>query len=491
MKQDLKKTPFSIVPGTNTIDVFGYAGYTLETAIADLIDNSLSAQAKNVWIYVDYLSDDKCICITDDGNGMSLEELKNAAVFGYKSIHELRKADDLGRYSFGLKTATRSFCDAIIVSSKKKGELPHSIQIDYKHISDSNTWEAFEIDEACPSEEKLGGHGTCVTCTKLKIFGPEEDEDEIFTKLERIEKKLSHIFGKFILEKGLNIYIQTPNSLTIPLRIEGWNPFDVPENKTTKIIFQEEKPFKKSTLSIKTYLLPSSSSLSQDDQEYMKGFGLLDQEGFYVYRGGRLIQEGGWLDLPGMSLDEKAKYARIEVEITNQLDNEFNIDFTKSQLTIPSELTKYFASIAKKARYEAAKNLNYMKNPHSKPSVKTKEETVWLVKKGEGGTYLSINQNHPLIAELCSGMSKRQKQKLFSLLMKSVPVKMIQCQETLTECYSKDEINALINDLYTELVNEGKTLPEIKTYMANVEPFKSHIDDLMDFFIKLEGEHHD
>lgn len=53
-------------------------GYTFKTALADIVDNSISASAKNVWIDVPVNDNDLYITILDDGNGMSRGDLFNA-----------------------------------------------------------------------------------------------------------------------------------------------------------------------------------------------------------------------------------------------------------------------------------------------------------------------------------------------------------------------------------------------------------------------------
>ena len=50
-------------------------GYTLQTAIADIIDNSISANAVNVDIYFNSSTPDY-LAIIDDGDGMTADEVK-------------------------------------------------------------------------------------------------------------------------------------------------------------------------------------------------------------------------------------------------------------------------------------------------------------------------------------------------------------------------------------------------------------------------------
>ena len=92
--------------------------------------------------------------------------MKNAAVIGYKDISEKREEDDLGRYSTGLKSATRSFCDDVVISSKPYDSRCNSIEIDYFHITESKKWEAFILNDF-ELEKEIGNHGTLVCCRNL------------------------------------------------------------------------------------------------------------------------------------------------------------------------------------------------------------------------------------------------------------------------------------------------------------------------------------
>lgn len=60
-------------------------GYSLETAIADLIDNSISAGASNIEIICDVASILPTLIILDNGRGMTEEELLIAMRHGTDS----------------------------------------------------------------------------------------------------------------------------------------------------------------------------------------------------------------------------------------------------------------------------------------------------------------------------------------------------------------------------------------------------------------------
>lgn len=102
---------FSISPGTNIMDVLGHSGYSFNFAIADLIDNCLAARASKIKLFFDIKDSCPYLYILDNGIGMSLSKIKEAAVIGFEEISKQRSNDDLGRFSTGLKSAAKSFCE--------------------------------------------------------------------------------------------------------------------------------------------------------------------------------------------------------------------------------------------------------------------------------------------------------------------------------------------------------------------------------------------
>jgi hypothetical protein len=101
-------------------------GYSTATAIADIVDNSISAGARNVWITFTYGGSASIISILDDGHGMSAEELLRAMTLGGISPLLQRSATDLGRFGLGLKTASFSQCRCLTVASRRSGHVSTS-----------------------------------------------------------------------------------------------------------------------------------------------------------------------------------------------------------------------------------------------------------------------------------------------------------------------------------------------------------------------------
>src|SRR5688572_25945599 len=157
-------------------------GYELPSAIADLIDNSIFAQAKNIWIDFAWHGADSAICVTDDGNGMSEEELVNAMRPGSRNPLESRDPKDLGRYGLGLKTASFSQCRRLVVRSKTSGRPPATRCWDLDFVAHKNKWLLLR-DAGRDAERHLGrltalGHGTAVLWERMDRIAKEQDVDD-------------------------------------------------------------------------------------------------------------------------------------------------------------------------------------------------------------------------------------------------------------------------------------------------------------------------
>ena len=120
-------------------------GYSFETAIADLIDNSISAKATRIDI-LSIPKEEPYIIIFDNGNGMNKVELEEAMRLGSKNPNEVREENDLGRFGLGLKSASLSQCRNLTVVSKKDGKLSaFSWNLDY--VIERNSWSILEYSE--------------------------------------------------------------------------------------------------------------------------------------------------------------------------------------------------------------------------------------------------------------------------------------------------------------------------------------------------------
>ena len=98
-------------------------GYTFESAIADVVDNSVAVKANLIEIKFPIDPADCYVAICDNGAGMSREKLIEAMRYGSQVEGEERSEDDLGRFGLGLKSASLSQCRRLTVASKQNGEI--------------------------------------------------------------------------------------------------------------------------------------------------------------------------------------------------------------------------------------------------------------------------------------------------------------------------------------------------------------------------------
>ena len=324
-----------IPPANALINGIRAIGYNFSTSVADIIDNSISAKAKNIDIFFDPLSDVPYFCVLDDGIGMNESELNNAMIFGSdrsnKDVDEL----DLGRFGLGLKSASLSQCRELIVVSKKHNEI-NAMSYDLDVIEKSNDWnlliyEQNEIDKL-PRIDELYNYdsGTMVIWRKFdKIEDTAKNFDETFRAIVSDAKKhLELVFHRFYDEISIRFNYD---------RIGRVDPFltcSIPrtqKGRTDAIHMDNE------TILVTPYILPYQNSLTVDEKKMLGSpKSIYDDQGFYIYRNKRLIIWGSWLRMSVRN--ELTKLARIQVDIPSSLDNQWSMDVKKSTAKIPDKI---------------------------------------------------------------------------------------------------------------------------------------------------------
>ena len=211
-------------------------GYTFESAIADIIDNSISAHAKNITMSFPTEASNCFVSIMDDGFGLTEDELFNAMRYGSTACEEARNDDDLGRFGLGLKAASLSQCRILSVVSKKNGKAS-AFQWNYNHILKSGEWDlivlSIEEQKALPTydvfEQQM--NGTLVVWQDFDVID-KATNGQIYTTLcaykETVSDYVSLIFHRFLNSHALNIRLNQ-------LDIEGLDPFlDSKKEKVTR-----------------------------------------------------------------------------------------------------------------------------------------------------------------------------------------------------------------------------------------------------------------
>ena len=140
------------IPSADTlIEGLRSIGYSFQTAVADVIDNSIAAYATEVRIFYSALSDDSYFEICDNGKGMAYDEFNNALAFGTKKQRLFNDKNDLGRFGLGLKTASLSQCKRLTVITKQNGSY-FGAYWDVDDIIETNSWQITFLDDKAIKE---------------------------------------------------------------------------------------------------------------------------------------------------------------------------------------------------------------------------------------------------------------------------------------------------------------------------------------------------
>ncbi|RAK59464.1 hypothetical protein DJ021_06420 [Phenylobacterium hankyongense] len=304
---------------------FSRIGYDLAEALADLIDNSIDAEASLVEITF-FRNTERLTAVTiaDDGRGMSASALKTAMQFATSVRH---KPTDLGTFGLGMKSASFSQCHSLTVVSRQAGKVAacrwtdEAIKADWRCelLDPKEAEKAFA--GAFSSKGETRKHGTVVVWDRLDRLGAAEGElDEFLAKtMSQLEIKLGLVFHRFIARSGLKILLRAKSEqsdFALPHVVKPLDPFAYPA------------PGKAGYPKTFTTNLPGAGQIKLEGHIWPPGAAspefLLGRrratphQGFYFYRNNRLIQAGGWNDFLKDTNDPELALARIAVDLPSE-----------------------------------------------------------------------------------------------------------------------------------------------------------------------------
>lgn len=331
-------------------------GYTMPSAVSDILDNSITAESKKIEIHSLPGLEQPNLSILDDGIGMSPEELLNNMKIGCKDPSDDRLRGDLGRFGSGMKTASFSQARKLTVISRKKGQSICAAIWDIDRIEEANSWclELLDEDEIknhplCLLTDDIQ-HGTQVIWEKLACLSKNNhslDSDSILAaNLAELNSYISLHFHKFMVGKNKCDFIINGRSLS-PI-----DPF-----LTRSPGYQEGRSeklrCKGGYIEINTHVLPHFKRIEPKALDNLGGAsGIVQNQGLYIYREGRLINAGGWLGLAKSS--QLGALARVEVNVPSSLDHEWSTDVKKASLQLPprikQELKKFLSDPIKRSK---------------------------------------------------------------------------------------------------------------------------------------------
>jgi hypothetical protein len=318
-------------------------GYDFSQAVADIVDNSVEAKATRICIDIEFDGDDSWVRIADNGTGMKPDVLREAMRYGSDRDYD---EEDLGKFGLGLKTASMSQCQRLSVASRWNEDRADITAYcwDLEHIQRTNRWEILPIERHGlgpairePLKESIG---TVVLWERLdRVLGYKHPYGEFARKrlsqmCRDLELHLGMVFHRFLGDERRRLHILI-NGNPIP----AWDPFCIDEPNTkrlTHIVIPVEHEGVSGKVLIEPFILPHQTEFRSPDafRTASGPAGWNQQQGFYFYRAGRMIQSGGWSNL--RAPDEHTKLARIAVRFGPSLDDAFKINVAKMRVQLPS-----------------------------------------------------------------------------------------------------------------------------------------------------------
>ena len=476
------QTTSAIPEASSMIETFRAIGYNIETAIADIIDNSISANSKNIWINFEWKGSKTWLSIKDDGTGMNDAELIQAMRPGSKNPLQERNQKDLGRFGLGLKTASFSQARRLTVISKKADYKSVFWTWDLDFVNKTGNWDLIKYlpDENLETEISKLTTGTIVLWNDIdrvvKDFNQDDSKAEFkFNQtMEQVKKHLAMVFHKFIEQGKINIYFQDK-------KVNAWNPFLSNEKATQE--FPPEK-IQNGKVKIEGFVLPHKSKISEETYKNAEGVkGWNEQQGFYIYRNERLLLAGDWLGL--FRKEEHYKLARIQIELPNTLDESWQIDIKKSIARPPLVFREQIRAYALKVRQQAVEVYRH-KGKSVKQIAGQKFVPLWVDHKRGDKWFYKINRENPILTKI-KEQAKKDSDKAIEMLLRfieeTIPSKSIYIKEseqpelqgTPFEDTNHEIIRTTMQAMYSSLIKQGKTDEEAKAIISNIEPFNNFI----------------
>ena len=387
-------------------------GYNFSTAVADIIDNSISAEATEIRIFSDPLNQEPYFCILDNGYGMSMSELDNAMLPGSDRENKEDSKLELGRFGLGLKSASLSQCREFTVASKKFGKI-RAMSFDLDVIEASNKLLLKQLSneeiECLPEIDRLESYetGTLVVWTKFdKIEGLAKNFEDSFRAVVADSKKhVELVFHRFY--NKISIYYNEK-------RIERRDPFLLGSVGRQQTGRTSNINIDGSEITVIPYTLPFANTLTSEEKALLGNpKSIFDEQGFYLYRNERLISWGSWMRMGIRS--ELNKLARIQVDIPSSLDSVWMLDVKKSSAKIPDK-------IKDRIRMAVEDSIVRSKRTTKFPGVKeqSQEYKIWdRINEHEGKIRYQINRESPAIATLTAALGENEK-KLLEIVLSQI-----------------------------------------------------------------------
>lgn len=461
-------------------------GYSTAAALADIVDNSISAGATTVHIDFSWDGPNSRISILDDGRGMSDAELESAMRLGDKNPLAPREAHDLGRFGMGLKTASFSQCRRLTVATLKD-RVTSCLRWDLTELAANpdSGWLLFE-GAATGSESFIGGldgkkKGTLVLWETLdRIVTIGYKPEDYLALIDEVEAHLAMVFHRLIQGPGARLKL-----ILNDRAIKPWDPFMSGNTAKPWTSPVAKHVTEYGTIEAQAHVLPHRDKLTAAEFDVNGGpAGWTAQQGFYVYRNERLLVAGGWLGLGNSKAwvrEEAHRLARIRLDIPNTADAEWKIDVRKSTARPPVSLKPWLTQLAENTRERARRVFAYRGTPTPMQG-STAVEQAWRVERVKAGMRYRIEEKHPAVVAVLDSVGEFRPlvKAMLRVIEETVPVQRIwldtaENKETPRTGFDGEPNEAVIEIaaiLFEDLIERKKlSVDEARRALLRTEPF--------------------
>ncbi len=454
-------------------------GYSFGSALADLVDNSIAADASR--IDIQFRPEPRpYVVVLDDGHGMSPDFLLEAMRHGGSGPDSDRDEGDLGRFGLGLKTASLSQCRRLTVASLQDGVLSAAVW-DLDWIEEKGDWvlqvlDAREAAELPHVADLLGpGRGTVVLWQNFDraLAGESSEARALGELVDQASSHLSLVFHRYIAgsdDPGLIITINNR-------RLTAIDPF-LRSHPSTQTLPADSVRIDGVTVTLRPYILPHLSKMSAADLVLAGGEdGLRRNQGFYVYRNRRLITYGTWFRLTRQ--EELTKLARVQVDIPNSLDHLWALDVKKSMAFPPEAARAVFRRVVDRI----AGTSRHVYQFRGRRAASGEVTHVWDRVIVREGIEYRINREHPLVVAV---RDVDEAPALLDQLLRSVEMSIptdslyadMAAERNVQKPSSDEDVAKFLRDLADRMVDalgsDDGAVSRLLDGLDRLEPFSAH-----------------
>lgn len=463
-------------------------GYNTATALADIIDNSIAANARQIDLNFVWSGETSRIEIRDDGCGMTAAGLDQAMRLGEKNPLDTRAATDLGRFGLGLKTASFSQCRRLTVASVgSEGLQCLRWDLDVLANSADDGWYLLEgpDDESADLVRDFASvpHGTLVLLEVLdRVVTAGFGEQDFLDLIDSVDRHLGMVFHRFLEGTKPDLRLRVNGRAVKP-----WDPF---------LTWHPAKPWHSPPsafrgapeIEVECHVLPHKDRLSKAEYDHAQGpDGWTAQQGFYVYRNRRLLVAGSWLGIGqgrGWTKDEAHRLARIRLDIPNSADADWKIDIRKSTARPPVAVRAWLVRFAEETRTRARRAFAQRGQAPRAAGGETVVQ-AWRAEHFSGGLRYRIDTDHPAVRAVLDGAHGLlpQVQAMLRVIEATVPVQRIwldtaENRETPLTGFAGEApaaVSEVLQVMYKNMVQmKGMSPAMARSRLLLTEPFQNY-----------------